>query len=278
MFNRRTFWGVFCFIVVVTGPGTSQAQSYVDRNAAAMEVRLQQLESQLRNLTGKIEEQNYKIRQLEEELARATSDLALRVRDLEGGASAPSQGHTAQQTSSGAAPLPSAYKNEDYQGGGSQYMTQPSQGSEPFQYQPPSNLGTMGGGAAPADSAATQYEKAFALLKASDFAGAEIEFSRFMGAYPDHVLFSNAKYWFGETFYVRGNYEKAARIFAEGYQKYPKGAKAADNLLKLGMALVGLGKKEDACVALKQLEKEYAGASGPILRRGKQEMAKLRCK
>ena len=71
----------------------------------------------------------------------------------------------------------------------------------------------------------------------------------FIQRYPNDSLAGNAQYWLGETYYVRKDYNNAAAVFAEGYQKYPKGGKAADNLLKLGMALGQLGQKTDACRA-----------------------------
>ena len=59
----------------------------------------------------------------------------------------------------------------------------------------------------------------------------------FVERYPKDPLAGNAQYWLGETFYVRKDYSNAATAFAQGYEKYPKGAKASDDLLKLGMSL-----------------------------------------
>ncbi|MGB0720528.1 MAG: tol-pal system protein YbgF, partial [Bdellovibrionales bacterium] len=117
----------------------------------------------------------------------------------------------------------------------------------------------------------------FALVKSNQFDQAENGFKAFLAAYPDHVLAGNAKYWLGETYYVRGSFEQAARMFAEGYQQFPQGAKAADNLLKLGLSLSAMGKAEDACIALAQIQKEGFKGVGPVLRRAEQESAKLGC-
>ena len=65
--------------------------------------------------------------------------------------------------------------------------------------------------------------------------------------YPNDPLAGNAQYWLGETYYVRKDYKNAAAAFAEGYQKYPKGPKAADDLLKLGMSL-GNARPEGRCL------------------------------
>ena len=75
----------------------------------------------------------------------------------------------------------------------------------------------------------------------------------FIKNHPDNSLTSNAHYWLGETYYVRGKYGDAAAAFAEGYQKFPKSSKAADNLLKLGMSLGQLNQKKEACLSFAEL-------------------------
>lgn len=254
-------------------PPPSAVSSESATTQAATEVRIQQMEMELRSLTGQLEQQSYQIRQLQQQLERVTSDLELRMQDVErnrGSATAPGSG-------------------------GMQYTTRPKPQPAPSTVQPSSGnatrrLGTISQGQAggipstpsanaPAsvDMAAAAYENAFAMLKSSNFEAAEKEFDKFLNQYPDHVLAPNARYWYGETFYVRGDYERAARIFAEGYQADPQGAKAQDNLLKMGMSLAGLGNKDDACIALRQLEKESASSSSPVMRRAKQEMGRLGC-
>ena len=90
-----------------------------------------------------------------------------------------------------------------------------------------------------------QYDYAFGLLRQANYAGAEEAFSAFLVENPDHTLAGNAKYWLGETYYVRGNYQQAAVTFAEGFESYPDNSKAPDNLLKLGMSLASLGSTQD---------------------------------
>ena len=265
---------------IVAEPASLQAQSYDSSNAAAAEVRFQQLEKELRRLTGQVEEQNYKIRQLQDELAKRVGDLEMRIKD----AGQPS-GHVSG--SSPATPyVPQSYDSNNGKAvSSSQSINKPKSS---FQYQPPSgtsqSLGTInksksdGVVSSSSDTAPRAYDYAYSFIKARDFNRAEIEFAKFMAEYPNHPLVSNAKYWYGETFYVRGGYEKSARIFAEGYQKFPKGPKAAGNLLKLGMALSGMGKTDDACIAYKQLKKDYAQSSVSVLKRASTEMKRINCR
>ena len=91
------------------------------------------------------------------------------------------------------------------------------------------------------------------------------------------MLAANAKYWLGETYYVRGEFKKSARIFAEGFQSFPESAKAPDILLKLGMSLAGMDKQREACVALSQVAIKFPAGNDPVLQRADQEMEKLGC-
>jgi TolA-binding protein len=49
----------------------------------------------------------------------------------------------------------------------------------------------------------------------------------------------------------------AARIYATNLQRYPEGAKAPDNMVKLGMALANLERTEEACQAFAELERKF---------------------
>ncbi len=95
--------------------------------------------------------------------------------------------------------------------------------------------------------------------------------------HPEDPLAGNAKYWLGETFYVRGDFRNAAVTFAEGFQRYPDSTKAPDNLLKLGMSLAQLEKKDDACGAFGELLKRYPDATASILQRATRERERLGC-
>jgi len=233
--------------------GETPPPSFSDNvaNPAATEVRIQELETSIRNLTGQIEEQNFKVRQMQTQLERLSGDMNLRLQDLESRARPPSP--------SGAI-MPQTNNPDGYQW---------NSGANSAVEINPDVVGQ-------ADGPSALYNRAFSLLKQEKYANSQVMFEQFLSAHPDHKLAGNAIYWLGETHYVRGEYGDAAQIFAQAYQKYPNSAKAPDNVLKLGMSLAGAGKKDEACIALKQVEVEHSD-SGPVLRRAKQELSKLGC-
>ncbi len=122
-----------------------------------------------------------------------------------------------------------------------------------------------------------QYKYAFGLLRQANYDKAEIALQEFVKLHPKDVLVSNARYWLGETYYVRAAYVQAAEVFLEGYRSDPKGAKAPDSLLKLGMSLAGLDKKREACAAFNKLIKDYPDVSAGLRNTVSREKQKNSC-
>ena len=237
--------------------------------------RMDQLESQLRDLTGKYEDQAHQVDQLKAQLEKMSGDVDMRFNDLKGGGATPPAAASHYMATP---PQPNATST-----------LQPQDNAQPYKWsskgaadqsaaaESGSTLGTLNGAAATNDAGAIAYEAAFSQLKSGQYDAAEKGFKDFLAQYPSHSLTGNAKYWLGESYYARAQYDKASRTFAEAYQDNPKGPKAADNLLKLGMSLNGMGKKADACVAMGQIKKEFSGLDGAVLRRAQEEMTKIGC-
>lgn len=250
---------------------------------AAIEVRLSQIEMDMRSLTGRVEEMIFEINQVRERADKTIVDLETRVAELER--------RNAGGFAQGRADIPGMYYGGNQiapHSGVQPGMTQPyapmtGQQAPAAVAPPPGQLGSLSVGSEgysivsnPNDPSAV-YEQAFSLVREQRFDEAEVAFKSFLENYPGHVLTQNAKYWLAETYYVRAQYETAARLFAEAYQQDPKGSKAPDNLLKMGMSLAGMGSVKDACVALSQIQKEFPNGAGPVLSRAEQEMERLKC-
>ena len=262
-------------------------------SALSNEVRIGQLEDQMRTLTGQLEQFGNTLDQMKHRLDTLSSDIDQRLTALEHGnpsaaAVAPSRSAAKPPAALAAQPPP-----QDAAAGDNNPVAVPSG---------PRVLGTLGPdgaagpppdqqalAAAPAPAPARpqapplngspqeQYNYAFGLLRQADYPGAEQALKAFVQRFASDPLAGNAQYWLGETYYVRKDYENAATAFAFGYQKYPKSAKAADNLLKLGMALGNLGKKQEACAAYARLDRDFPTAASTIKDREASERQQLGC-
>jgi len=280
-----------------TAPGgTPMAVSPADQQSALSgEVRMSRIEDQMRTISGQIEEINYALDQLKRRLDTMASDSDQRFSALEhGGGGAPPPAvvpgpGTRPPASAGAKPPPPPST-----AAGNPPVAPPGAGTNPNE--PPSRSGVLGTlssngddsapdqQASPASQAAAaagtpqeQYNYAFGLLRRADYPGAEQALKGFLQHFPGDALAGNAQYWLGETYYVRKDYENAATAFALGYQKYPKSGKAADNLLKLGMALGNLGKKGEACSAFARLDRDFPTAPASVKEREVGERQQFGC-
>jgi tol-pal system protein YbgF len=263
-----------------TSPGGAPVpMSPADTQAAVnSEVRFGQIDDQMRNITGQIEELTNGLAQLKRRLDTLQSDIDQRLTALEHG-----QGGSTATAGAAAATAadPRALAAAPPKGAGANPAEPASQSGV---------LGQIGGdkpaatparaAAAPPPSGSTpqeQYNYAFGLLRQANYPAAEQSLRAFVQQHPNDPLAGNAQYWLGETYYVRQDYTNAAAVFAEGYQKYPKGGKAPDNLLKLGMALGQLGQKSDACRAFARLDRDFPGAPGNVKERAADEKKRLGC-
>jgi len=262
-----------------TGPGGSPVAVTPGDGASALsyEVRLGQIEEQMRALTGQVEEANFHIEEVKRRLDKLASDVDLRLGALEHPASstpavaaAPGHGSVAANAPRGAGTNPAEPASR------SGVLGQVPDGGDNDQ------SGARGGDSPetaaailPSGAAQDQYNHAFGLLRQADYPAAEQALRAFVKRYPSDSLAGNAQYWLGETYFVRKDYSGAAAAFAEGYQKYPKGGKAADNLLKLGMSLGNLGQKTDSCRAYSRLDRDFPNS--PARDRAADEKKKLGC-
>jgi tol-pal system protein YbgF len=129
----------------------------------------------------------------------------------------------------------------------------------------------------PKGTPASQYKFATNFIKVGDYQKAEIALKEFIEKNPTHTLSGSAQYWFAETFYIRQLYHDAAAAYLDGYQKFPKSKKAPQNLLKLGIVMNELGEKDQGCLMLSGVKKQYPKADKSILQKAKYETKKFKC-
>jgi tol-pal system protein YbgF len=82
-------------------------------------------------------------------------------------------------------------------------------------------------------------------------------FSLYRQQFPDSPLADDALYWIGEAFYSQKKYVEAVDAFDNLLLTYPRSDKAAAGLLKKGLALTELGKKDQALAVFKLLAAKY---------------------
>jgi tol-pal system protein YbgF len=256
------------------------------RMAARLEIRLTELETEIRKLTGKTEELQHAVGQFDSRFSKLVSDVDLRLRALEQAGSQPATasaepapGVTPQPPASLATQRPrtSLAPNSPAQTLGTIPARSPGQNAA---LSPPAQpAAAPAQPALPAGTPKQQYDNAISLmLNDQNFAGAEHALKTFIERHPEHELTGNAHYWLGETFYVRKDFRQAAFTFADGYQRFPKNHKAPDNLLKLGMALGQLGQAKEACTAFSRLLTNFPNLGDTLKSRIQRQRQRHQCR
>ena len=247
-------------------------------------LKLSEIENQFQQLTNKFEEINFKLDKLSNRMSKVQADNQVRFQDLESGLfSEESLKKVTKKTDDSKDKiLPGSSEPQDlgsisYKDSTTNEMSQKTQSiettasivSETFQAEEK---------ILPNETPDKQYKFATSFLKVGDYSTAERAFREFVITNPEHDLAGNAQYWYAETFRIRQLYTDAASAYLEGYQRYPKSEKAAINLLKLGVSLVQIGEKDQGCLMITGVKKEYPGAKQSVLQKAKYEEKKFECK
>lgn len=212
--------------------------------------RLDDLENQIRTLTGELEQITFRIDQAGRETEGLSKDTEFRLRQLEQGAVTTRDGD-AMPPARGA-PMPQSTPEEQSLG---TIPVNPETGN----YQ-------------------EDYDGALSHLRRGEHDNAERSLRLFLDNHSDSELAGNAQYWLGESYYVREMWRPAAQSFLICVQKYKSGLKAPDCMLKLGMSLASMGEKDKACKTLSEIRRRFPDASQTIQQRARSERQRNNCR
>ena len=249
-------------------------------------LKLSEIEKQFQDLTNKFEEINFKLDKLSNRVSKVQADNQLRFQQLEGSAVISNNNNqnkvTELNNNEKENVLPGSSQPQDlgsisYKDTETNLTTQQTQSIETTsaivteEFRSEEKL-------LPNETPEKQYEFATSFLKVGDYNMAERAFKEFVDMNSNHKLAGNAQYWYAETFRIRQLYTDAASAYLEGYQKYPKSEKGPINLLKLGVSLVQIGEKDQGCLMITGVKKQYPEAKQSVLQKAKYEEKKFECK
>lgn len=158
--------------------------------------RMQQLQNEVQQLRGQLEEQNYLIESLKKRQRDLYLDTDRRLQLLE------------------------SYKVGASTGTEDSSLTERNQNS--------------GLKASPGKVDKKAYTQAFSILKAGRYQQAIKAFDDFVGNYPNSAYLPNALYWLGEASYVSRDYDRALIEFNKVIGQFSGHSKSKDALLKRG--------------------------------------------
>ena len=266
------------------------------KSSARNTVRISQFESELRQITGLVEAIDFRLQKMEVRLNKLVSDVDQRLAVLEvqskrlmtgitpgantrllppnkivaGSTSGlPSSSSSASTVSPVPGVLGTIPKKLAIKSARGPTKTRTSFKQKKIIVTPP---------ALPAGSPKFQYDHIYKILRQQDFKKAAAALRAFINLHPKNALTSNAYFWLGQIYYVQRDYRDAALLFAEGFQKFPRGNKGPDSLLKLGTALTNLNKRAEACTAFSRFFEDFPKARNDLIDRVKRGQRKAQCR
>lgn len=243
----------------------------------AMEVRLAALETEMRGLTGQVEEMRFRQQQAVREQEVFQRQLEQRLSDIET-AMAGAGVDPLVRDSLPVAEVSNTATLSAADNGGAQTTTAGAGNSGFDPYTASVNAGgAITLGAQTEGENDPEYKAALAAFQAGDFDEAEVSFRQFLVNNPTGALAGNASYWIGESHYARADYTKAAIQFAEGYRNYRNSPKAADHLFKLALSLKELERRQEACGTFALLQNQFRLTHADLTARGEAEALMLGC-
>lgn len=280
-------------------------------------VRNQQLQEEIRQLNGRIEEMSYQLLQMQEQLRKTQEDNEFRFQELEkkkrsdlgdtGGqpavaSSRPSSSSSSQAAPSGGddisriietpsdngasqsnnAPAPTTLGSMEFDQNGNPIGASRNDSARNSSALPGVDTGSPRTGRDPQQTASLgsesdAYKIAYDHVLTGDYKLAETEFTSYIAAYPKSSRLPDANFWLGEAQYSQAKYNEAAKTFLNAHQTYGKSPKAPEMLLKLGMSLAALDNNETACATLKEVPRRYPSAAKAVLSKVSSEQKRLGC-
>lgn len=194
--------------------------------------RLEQMQSEVQQLTGKVDEQAFLIEELKKRQSKLYSDFDERLQSIETkGGSGTTPGVAPEPTGApvtGQVPADQAVPAPE---------VAPATKSVPASDAPvepvpsaPKPVSTEVSGPEKQD-----YSNAYNELRNGHTSQSIEQFKAYLSKYPNSMYANNAQYWLAEAYRVDKNNNASYQAFVDVIEKYPNGAKVPDALLRLGM-------------------------------------------
>ena len=214
---------------------TGAARSSSTNALFEMMRRLEQLQAEVQQLTGKIEEQSYLIAEMKKSQGTQYSDLDERMQNLEkktegvkplaaesssmqeGSVEPPAKEPESPVETAAPAPAPEAKQAS-------------VQKQDAVQASASANAPRL----PPVGDEKQQYQQAYESLRNGHTTQAIAQFNALLGNNPQGEYANNAQYWLGEAYRVNQDMDSARKAFNNVIEKYPGSSKVPDALLKLG--------------------------------------------
>ncbi len=244
-------------------------------------LRMDRMENQLRQLTGQVEQLQYRNQQLEQQLnARSGTQVGVPMvapRPTVVPPAAPATGRRSdafdpnEDPTAPGAPQPLGSPN-------SAAVAPPRPVGAPLDINAAAQRpGAQPVAVPPSAGPKDMYDLGLNQVQRQDYAGAEQTLRQFLQTYPGDRLTADATYMLGESFYQRQTYKDAAELFLQVSTKFPNSTRAPEALLRLGQSLAALNEREAACATFGEVDRKFPRAASSVRQSVEREQKRAGC-
>lgn len=253
--------------------------------AQASDPRLIGLEEEIRRLNGRLEDLNFQMLQMQDQLRRMQEDYEFRFQELEGrrsdaGASPPARnaGQAAPSAPAGTGEPPRALGTITLDESGNVVANGSNGTVDLLDGNPvPGGAGSVVTALPPSDNPEEIYGNAYQFVLSGDYRTAEAGFRQYLERFPNGEHAADASFWLGEALLGQDRYREAAEVFLQANRDHPSAAKAPEMLLKLGVSLAALDQIDVACATFTEVGQRYPQISDALRERVRREQANAGC-
>lgn len=283
------------FTDIFKPPGSVQQQPDPAANAQSeMLLRMDRLENTVRQLTGQVEQLQYRLQQMEAGGARPAGAPAAALPPPTANRAPVSVPSSAPLPPPGAPPAATGRRSDAFDPnagsdapGAPQLLGSPTSSSAglgaPTEIAPggvapvSARPGAQVAALPPSNTPKDLFDLGYGYIQRQDYASADQTFRQFLQAYPSDRLVPEATYFLGESLFQRQNYKDAAENFLQVSTKFPNAPRAPEALLRLGQSLAGLNEREAACATLGEIDRKYPRASSNVRQAVEREQKRAGC-
>lgn len=192
--------------------------------------QMQQMQQEIMELRGQLEEQSYRVRRLEKQRLEDYESLEKRLREN-------TQGRSSKSASPSVSSSIAAGKSRPKTSSASSSKKTASTGER------------------------QAYQKGFQQLKKQQLDKAQVSFEAFIREYPDGQYTPNAYYWLGELYLTESNLPKARGTFGTLVKRYPDFRKTPESSFKLAKIYDQMGDQQKSKALLQKIVRDYGQKS-----------------
>ena len=242
-------------------PSDSSNQTEETINFSAIDIRIYDLETDIKNLTLSFEELTFQLDDVLNSLSSLEQNINFQIENINNKLMAK------QPSVNNLKIIEEESGNEDKNTLGKLVISSDEKNNNQDELnKSDENDGTQDNNEKPVKlSPEKEFQLALDQMRLKNYDQSKVMLKSFINTYEENQLSGSAHFWLGKIYIFESNFREAVFVLGEGVQKFPKSIKAPNMLFELSNSLFEMKKKEEACKTLSIINSNYSESKIAIL-------------